>query len=160
MDEWEWVSVDLQQKTDTFRENIFLFSLPKIYQRLHKPYKGITRGLEFMRIAQMLPDNGNAGVAILKDVSRIIRWILEHLSSDKESFPTTQIGHLVGGFGYIENLSQQLFESKTWLTDLGDITIDGKFLNSFILSHSSSNHFSQSFLLSNSWKKWPQYQIL
>ncbi|EER43493.1 predicted protein [Histoplasma capsulatum var. duboisii H88] len=72
----------------------------------------------------MLPDNGNAGVAILQDVSRIIRWMLEHLSSDKESFPTTQIGHLVGGFGYIENLSQQLFESKTWLTDLGDITID------------------------------------
>jgi hypothetical protein len=109
----------LKHEARSFRASVFMFSLPKIHQRLHKPYRHTSRGLAFMDIAQELPDDGDLdSVKTLKDASRVIGWMLRHLPSNPASLPDSKVHRLVDGLSRIADMIQQLFESRTWQADL------------------------------------------
>jgi hypothetical protein len=109
----------LQDAAFAFRTRLFLFSLPKIYQRLHKKYKQTSRGLAFVDIAQKLPDGGNVNsVNILREMSRVIGWMLRHLTPESASFPDSKVEDLVDGVICVADMTRQLFESDSWFADL------------------------------------------
>ncbi|EFQ99070.1 hypothetical protein MGYG_02084 [Nannizzia gypsea CBS 118893] len=111
--------VYLQDEARLFRAHIYTFSLPKIHQRLHKPYRHTSRGLAFMDIARELPDDGDSNsVKTLKKVSDIIGWMLRHLPKNADSFPDSDVDRLVDGLGCITDMVQQLFKIETWQIDL------------------------------------------
>lgn len=113
----------LKGEARSFRAGNFMFSLPKIHQRLHKPYSHTSRGLAFMDIAQELPDDGSLDtVKTLKDVSRVVGWMLRHLPNNPASFPDSKVHLLVDGLSRIADMVRQLFESRTWQADLFQVS--------------------------------------
>lgn len=72
-----------------------------------------------MDIVQELPDDGIFdSVKTLKDISRVIGWMLRHLPNNPASFPDTQVDRLVDGLNSIADMVPKLFESRTWQADL------------------------------------------
>lgn len=145
----------LKHEARSFRAGIFVFSLPKIYKRLHKPYRYTSRGLVFMDIAQELPDDTNLdSVKTLKEISRVIGWMLRHLPSNAASFPDSKVHRLVDGLSRIADMVRRLFENRTWQTDLFQVSpaAASKFSIILCFSHDVTNH-SSAFPLDSFLKK-------
>ncbi|KAG5297163.1 hypothetical protein I7I48_06195 [Histoplasma ohiense] len=121
----------LSQKVHLFRRRVFLFALPKIYQRLHKQFNPTksSRGLTFIRIAEKLNIGSNDSVNILKSCSKVINWMLHYMTKTSASFPTDKTDHLVWSLCSIATKTQKLFNKKTWLSGFSQIPseVDGKF---------------------------------
>ncbi|EER37812.1 hypothetical protein HCDG_08071 [Histoplasma capsulatum H143] len=113
----------LSQKIHLFRRRVFLFALPKIYQRLHKQYNPTksSQGLTFIHIAEELNIGSNDSVNTLKSCSKVIKWMLHYMTKTSVSFPTDKMDHLVWSLCSIATKTQKLFKKKTWLSGFSQI---------------------------------------
>ncbi|EER45360.1 predicted protein [Histoplasma capsulatum H143] len=116
-------SSHLRQKVHDFRAKVFLFALPKIYQRLHKRYQPTrsSRGFAFVNLTNQLDVDSNDSAKILWDASRVINWMFHSLPKDSESFPDHMTHLLIKGLRGLAELVRQLFQMETWLSDFSKI---------------------------------------
>ncbi|EGC42518.1 hypothetical protein HCEG_09300 [Histoplasma capsulatum var. duboisii H88] len=113
----------LRQKVHDFRAKVFLFTLPKIHQRLHKRYKPTrsSRGFTFVNLTNELDVDSNDSAKILWDASRIINWMLYNLPKNSKLFPDDKTHLLVKGLRRLAGLVRRLFQMETWLSDFAKI---------------------------------------
>ncbi|EEH02684.1 predicted protein [Histoplasma capsulatum G186AR] len=116
-------SSHLRQKVHDFRAKVFLFALPKIYQRLHKRYQPTrsSRGFAFVNLTNRLDVHSNDSAKILWDASRVINWMFYSLPNNSESFPDHKTHLLIKGLRGLAELVRQLFQMETWLSDFSKI---------------------------------------
>ncbi|PGH00384.1 hypothetical protein AJ80_09181 [Polytolypa hystricis UAMH7299] len=111
--------IHLQTMVATFRAKICLFALPKIKQRLQKPWGGTTRGQSFVDFVETLPSNSqHRELQIIQDIYFIIRWMLRLFQIHPHQLPEEEIEPFVDGMTHIGAVVDELLKIKAWTAEI------------------------------------------
>ncbi|PGH28557.1 hypothetical protein GX50_08709 [[Emmonsia] crescens] len=118
MDETKF-PIHLKTIVATFRAKIYLFALPKIKQRLQKPWGGTTRGQSFVDLVETLPSNSqHRELQIIQDIYFIIRWMLRLFQIHPHQLPEEEIKPFVDGMTHIGVVVDELLKIKDWTAEI------------------------------------------
>lgn len=98
----------------SFRSKVFAFSFPKLLQRLHKKYHGISRGQAFVDFAGRLRDSRPEEYDRFRQISDIIGWMMRNFPEGSTEVPRSKAEMLAAGLTYIYDRVRDLQATPRW----------------------------------------------
>ncbi|KAG5300066.1 hypothetical protein I7I50_06334 [Histoplasma capsulatum G186AR] len=111
----------LRLMVDSFKADLYKFSMPKFRQRLNKKCGLTTRGAAFHSYVTEIPDRCCPIVRGLKDINPILSWLTKILQQFHWEIPENKRDIFLEGMDRISDIVREVLETSNWKVKLANV---------------------------------------